>query len=63
MTATAEAVEAIRIEAENLCLYAEAIGVSLRIDRVPRQPLAMGNQRYVVETWPARQNAAPNSVS
>lgn len=42
-----------------LAAKAERVGVSLRIDRVPLQPLAMGNARHAVEAWPARQMAKP----
>lgn len=33
---------------------AEALGVTLRITGVPMKPLAMGNQRTVIDAWPAR---------
>lgn len=46
--------EYIRQLGESLVVAAEKLGVSLRIDRQPLQPLAMGHARHVVEAWPAR---------
>ena len=41
-------------EAQRLVDAAEKLGVSLRIDRRPLQPLATGNAEHVIEAWPAR---------
>lgn len=35
-------------------------GISARIERVPQQPLAMGNAVPVVHTWPARHGPRPD---
>lgn len=43
--------------ASSLVRMAEQLGVSLRIDRVPHYPLAMGNAGHRVEAWPARHGA------
>jgi len=55
--------EYIRQLGESLVVAAGKMGVTLRIDRAPLQPLAMGNVRHVVEAWPSRQgpdqHAAP----
>lgn len=47
--------EYIRQLGESLVVTAQKLGVSLRIDRVPLEPLAMGNVRHIVEAWPARK--------
>lgn len=44
----------IRVQAKALVAQAERLGVSLRIDRRPLQPLAMGNAEHVIEAWPSR---------
>ena len=49
----------IAAEGRRLVELAEMLGVSLRIDRVAHQPLAMGHARSVVEAWPARERAIP----
>lgn len=49
----------ILAKAAKLVAEADALGVSLRIDRVPVHPLAMGNARHVVDAWPARHQPAP----
>jgi hypothetical protein len=54
----AERATYIAAKARDLVEIAEILGVSLRIDRVPMPPLAMGNAVHVVEAWPARQPAA-----
>jgi hypothetical protein len=48
------AVQSILAQAHELVRRAEALGVTLRIDLVPLQPLSMGNHRHHVEAWPAR---------
>lgn len=50
----AERADYVAEKARELVDMAEILGVSLRIDRVPLQPLAMGNARHVVDAWPAR---------
>lgn len=50
----AERVGHIKEMAQKLVKDAERMGVSLRIDRVPLRPLAMGHAQHVVEAWPAR---------
>jgi len=45
--------------ASSLVATAEKMGVSLRIDRVPLQPLATGNAGHRVEAWPARHQPTP----
>lgn len=49
-----ERAKAIAELARDLVALAEEVGVALRIERVPLQPLATGNMRHVVEAWPAR---------
>ena len=55
MTADDDTVQMIANEARKLATLAESLGVSLRIDRAPNKPLAMGNMRHVVDAWPARR--------
>lgn len=45
----------IKRQAAILVGRAEALGVTLRINVEPLQPLAMGNTRHTVEAWPARK--------
>lgn len=49
-----ECVEIISDKARELAALAKEMGVTLRINVVPLQPLAMGNTEHVVEAWPAR---------
>ena len=49
----------IALELRNTVARAEAMGVSIRIDRRPLQPLAMGHAEHVVETWEARNKPNP----
>lgn len=41
-----------------LAQKAERLGVSMRIERKPLQPLAMGNAGHAIDTWPARHQPA-----
>lgn len=50
----AERTRYIHERACSLVAIAEQMGVSLRIERVPHFPLAMGNAGHRVEAWPAR---------
>lgn len=56
MTDTSSHVAYIAARARALVALAEELGVSLRIDRQPLQPLGMGHARHVVEAWPARHS-------
>lgn len=49
----------IAARAARLINEAESLGVSLRIDRVPLRPLAMGYAKHVIEAWPAHQPRGP----
>lgn len=41
--------------ARDLIAVADAYGRNVTISLQPMQPLAMGNYKYVVETWPKRE--------
>lgn len=45
----------IEKEARELIQLADELGITLRIDLKPKQPLAMGNHEYVIETWAKRE--------
>ena len=50
----AERAHYVEEKGRDLVVLAEMLGVSLRIDRVPLRPLAMGGARHEVVTWPSR---------
>jgi hypothetical protein len=45
----------ILTKANQLAAEAEKHGVTLRIERRPLKPLAMGHGTHAVEAWPARK--------
>lgn len=49
-----ERAEHIASEARALVALAEKLGVTLRIERAPLHPLAMGHSEHVVHAQPAR---------
>lgn len=59
MTHPADVQDILR-QAAILVGKAEALGVTLRITGEPLKPLAMGNQKYVIDAWPARRAATPS---
>lgn len=52
-------VKDIERQAAILVGKAEALGVTLRIAGEPLKPLAMGNQKHVIDAWPARHPTPP----
>ena len=61
MSAHQADVRDIERQAAILVGRAEALGVVLRITGEPLRPLAMGNQRHVIDARPAR-SLAPETV-
>lgn len=50
--------QVIEMELQAVLAKAQLLGVSVRVDRVPLMPLAMGNMRHVVHCWEARNASA-----
>lgn len=49
-------VHAIRVMASNLIRDAETLGVVVKIDLIPLEPLAMGNYQMAADVYPAQKH-------